>query len=110
MGQIITIPQDVRFGVMYKENKRIVSYDGYVYGFGEAPEESYDLATAQALYARMISEGHSDKTITLFMYSPQTINEDREPFPVDEEYYSRDVLFGACYPDLLEYTLVSEFH
>lgn len=110
MGQIVTIPQDVRFGVMYIETKRIVSVDGYVYGFGEASEESYTLETARALYTRMISEGHTDKTITLFMYSPETINDDREPFPVDEEYYTRDTMFSACYPEYKDYSLVSEFH
>lgn len=110
MGQIVTIPQTIRFGVMYTESKRIVSIDGYIYGFGEAPEETYSLDVAQALYARMISEGHTDKTITLFMYSPDTINEDRQPFPVDEEYYSRDRLFSACYPEFSDYTLTSEFH
>lgn len=110
MGQIVTVPQDIRFGVMYTETKRIVSFDGYVYGFGEAPEESYDLETARALYARMISEGHTDKTVTLFMYSPQTINDDREPFPVDEEYYTRDSMFRACYPEHKDYSITSEFH
>ena len=110
MGSIIMIPQAVRFGVMYTETKRIVSLDGYVYGFGEAPEESYDLETARALYARMISEGHTDKTITLFMYSPEMINDEREPFPVDEKYYSRDNMFSACYPEYREYVLVSENH
>ena len=110
MGSIVMIPQTVRFGVMYIETKRIVSLDGYVYGFGEASEESYDLETARALYARMISEGHTDKTITLFMYSPEMINDEREPFPVDEEYYSRDTMFSACYTEYREYILVSENH
>lgn len=110
MGQIITIPQAVRFGVMYTETKRIVSVDGYVYGFGEAPEETYSLEIARALYQRMIEQGHTCETITLFMYSPDTINDDREPFPVDEEYYTRDSMFSACYPEYKEYRLVSENH
>ena len=110
MGQIVTVPQDIRFGVMYVESKGIISYDGHVYGFGEASFETYSLDTAKALYARLISEGHTDKTITMFIYSPDMINDDREPFPVDEEYYTRDRMFSACYPELSEYVLVSENH
>lgn len=106
MGSIVTIPQEVRFGVMYIETKRIISYDGYVYGFGEASEETYTLEVAIALYARMISEGHTDKTITLLMYSPEMINDDLEPYPVDEEYYTRDSMFSACYPEYKDYRLV----
>lgn len=46
MGQIVIIPQTIRFGVMYTESKRIISIDGYIYGFGEAPEETYSLDVA----------------------------------------------------------------
>ena len=110
MGQIVTIPQDVRFGVMYRETKVIVGGDGFVYGFGEAPEKTYSLEDAQWLYQKLIKDGHTDKTITLFMYRPETINDDREPYPVDEEYYTRDTMFRACYPEHKDYELVSENH
>ena len=110
MGSIVMIPQAVRFGVMYRETKHIISHDFHVYGFGEAPECSYSLEVAQAIYAELIAEGHTDETITLFMYSPEMINDEREPFPVDEEYYSRDNMFSACYPEYKEYVLVSENH
>lgn len=110
MGSIVMVPSDVRFGVMYKKEKRIVSRDGYVYAFGEAPEETYSFDIAMALYNLLISEGNTDETITLFAYSFNTINDDREPYPVDEAYYTRDRMFGACYPELKDYTLVSENH
>ena len=110
MGSIVMLPQVFRFGVMYKETKCIISHDRFVYGFGEAPETTYSLESAQALYAKMIEDGHTDETITLFMYSPEMINDEREPFPVDEEYYSRDTMFSACYPEHSDYVLVSENH
>lgn len=110
MGSIVMIPQVFRFGVMYKETKGIISHDRFVYGFGEAPESTYSLESAQALYAKLIGDGHTDETITLFMYSPEMINDEREPFPVDEEYYSRDTMFSACYPEHSDYVLVSENH
>jgi len=110
MGSIVIIPQAVRFGVMQTENKFIIGHDGCVYGFGEAPEMTYSLDVARALYQRLIEEGHTCDTITLFMYSPDTINDDREPFPVDEEYYMRDSVWRAAYPGHSDYTLVSENH
>lgn len=110
MGSIVMIPSDVRFGVMYTKNKHIISHDGFVYGFGEAPEATYTLEVAKSIYDRMISEGHTESTITLFIYSKGVINDEREPFPVDEGYYSRDAMFSACYPEYQEYILVSENH